>query len=388
MTNLKKIGRGFIAGALGVGLFALSNITIPAYLSLKIQDYNEKKIISRALIKNGDNPQETFLTSILQPETESVSQQTNQIPERNPKKLEEILGTNSKVSQPDLNLDENVLLGRLIPVKSTIEEYSDFYDVDPLWFTQILAAESFLFPLAYNPITKDYGIAQINKSRYEYSKELTLNPKSDYYSDENLVNNIYDPETNLISTLSLVKESMDEFKIKKENLEVLSAVYNEGTGGLLPNGEFNEGAKVYLNYIKQFKPRIEEIVQCFNLSKDEIEKINNPRTKELLEIYQSNLTPQEGYEKLSDFYISEVDKSITPENIWERAVTLKEAFYSTRVLQEIYHEDCTKDFEKIFSYSNKLNNYVKQYPQSEIYNYVNETHKEILNKLEDYKKNK
>lgn len=386
MENLKKICRGIIAGTIGLGIFFLSNITIPAYIALKIQESQEKRLIEKALKRN-----DSFFDSSIPLESVSNNQLgleariPNLFEKKSVKKLEEIVGEESNPAQLNFSLDENVLLGRLIPIKSIIEEQSDFYGVDPLWFTQILSAESFLFPLAYNEITKDYGLAQTNISRYEHAKMIILDPGSRYYSPESFVDNIYNPKTNLIATLSLVKENMDKFKLKKEDLEILSVLYNSGPAGFSDTGEFSKDAKDYLKYVNKFNPIIEKIVQCFKFTKEEKEKITNPLTKEILSLYDENISTREAYGDLFSFYMVKMDKKITSENLWERAVATKEAFFYFRIMKEIYGENNSSELEKIAKSASSLKDYVKDYPKTELHSYVYGLSNSIKEKMEDYK---
>lgn len=361
MINRKKAGIISLVTLVGLGTYSITDILIPTLIMSKLRENQVKGIVSK--VKGSSLTEGRDLYEYSKSNETSSTNAITVVPEvkTETKRLEDYIEEKEDPSQLNFSFDEMVLLGRLIPVKSTIEKGASFYGSDPVWFTQTLFGESNLFPLAYNKKTKDFGLTQEKMERYRHAMKILSDSNSKYYFGENLVDNIYNPKTNLITTLCLVKEIMDETGLTKEDTDALSAIYNKGFAGILKNGEFSEEAKTYLNYLKQLRPSLERVLQCFKYNDEEIGQINSRRIKEILSLYDPNATEYEEYDKMFSFYISNIDKEITFENRWEMAVMTNEAFNYFRVMKEVYYEKRDEELSTIYDSALNLKSYVKQY---------------------------
>jgi len=372
-SKARKIFSVTVASLLGAAIIYAANIGVP---SLLIHAANLRKAKeSVEIIAEAERSTET-------PETIGISEINDDYPDDitrlftkkerlididySVKSLESLLVSKSDKSPNSFAPEEIRLLARFVPVKRLIEEYAPLYRVDPVWYSRILIAESALNPTSYNDVSKDYGIAQLKKERYALAKKELLDFGSRYFAGRVFTDNIYNPETNLIYGLGLVRMNIDDNNIKNTDYDVLSVMYNLGYGGVDKNGNFNEAAKTYLSYINKKKTITTEIISAFSYAKTP-EKLTDERVKSILAIYSKGYSAEKAYDELLAFYMKEIRKPYENEPWWV-AVALDEAGQYANIMQKSYGHNEKANLAEIV----KLTKEAQTDPSTELGNYLQE----------------
>ncbi|MCX6709419.1 MAG: transglycosylase SLT domain-containing protein [Candidatus Woesearchaeota archaeon] len=381
-SKRSKARRAFsvtVASILGAGIIYAANIGVP---SLIIKNVNLKKAMESVTIvaeaeRNSEVPESTGISEINDDYPNDITKLFTKR-ERlidisyEVKNLENILIDKSDKSPNEFQPEEIRLLARFVPIKSLIEKYAPLYRIDPIWYSRILIAESALNPTSYNEISKDYGIAQLKKERYELAEKELLDLDSRYFSGRSFTDNIYNPETNLIFGLGLVRMNIDDNALKNTDYDVLSVMYNLGYSGIDKNGNFNEAAKTYLSYINKKKTITSEIISAFSYAKTP-EKITDARVKAILSIYSKGYSTEKAYDEILSFYMKEIKKPYENEPWW-LAVTLDEAGAYANTMQKAYGHNEKTNLDEIV----KRTKEAQIDPKTELGNYL----------LEIYERNK
>lgn len=324
---MNKLVIGLFIGLVGAAIFTLGDLIIPTLISLKINDYQQK--IAEAQKRN------SFNTAVL-----IISKIEDQVPN-------DLAATKTEpppITKYDYD-DDAILLGRFLPIKVIVEKYTAYYNIDTLWYCQTLFEESNLDPIAFNSTTKDYGISQEKKATFEEARAIALDKTNVYCFNSDLPDNIYNPESNIITSLIFVKSKLiNEFRIPEENKNLLSAVYNLGYNAITPNGKLSNDSINYISLVEARKIIVKRILQYF---KSERSLIQNKRIKELLDLYNPNLNTQQMYHVVFTYYLSKLTDDAKP---WEGTIALSESLNYFRILDKGYNEKNENDFEEIYHF--------------------------------------
>jgi len=267
----------------------------------------------------------------------------------------------------------------MIPIKNSLELYTQIYEIDLIWFSEVLLLESRFNPIAVNNRTLDYGIAQMKKERYELAKESIRNKQTQYFLDVNLEDNIYDPETNIAYVLLLTRMVIDENNLTSENYDTLSVLYNLGYAGINDDGTFTEQGQRYLDLLDKRKAEVNKIINCFDYEKSERNYIKNKRIMPLFNIHDNNNSIDQQYHELFNFYISELDNIKNEEDFWWSALCLNESFLYSKILDNIYKIEIDKENRnKIYDAANYLKNVTESYRNTELGQYIDKLYKKII----------
>lgn len=327
---MKKVIIGLLIGLIGVVIFVLGDLVIPTFISLRISEYQSKIFENQK--RNNFDKAILIMSKIRGPSTEDIQVTVNTVSEE----------VKPVVTKYDYD-DDVVLIGRFLPIKVIIEKYTSRYNVNILWYCQTLFEESNIDPVAYNPDTKDYGISQEKKATFEEARTLALDKTNIYYSGVDLPDNIYNPESNIISSLIFVRSKLiNEFKIPIGNEKLLSAVYNLGYNAITPNGELSNGSITYINLVESRKSIVKRIFEYFKSSENQ-----NKSIKELLSLYNPDLTPRQMYHVVFSYYLSKLTDDVT---LWSGAIVLSESLNYFKILDEGYGEQNRDSFEKIYQF--------------------------------------
>jgi len=297
----------------------------------------------------------------------------------NVRKLEECLTGKIEPQLINLSRDDIILYSRMIPIKNSLELYTQIYEIDLIWFSEVLLLESRFNPIAVNNRTLDYGIAQMKKERYELAKESIRNKQTQYFLDVNLEDNIYDPETNIAYVLLLTRMVIDENNLTSENYDTLSVLYNLGYAGINDDGTFTEQGQRYLDLLDKRKAEVNKIINCFDYEKSERNYIKNKRIMPLFNIHDNNNSIDQQYHELFNFYISELDNIKNEEDFWWSALCLNESFLYSKILDNIYKIEIDKENRnKIYDAANYLKNVTESYRNTELGQYIDKLYKKII----------
>jgi soluble lytic murein transglycosylase-like protein len=380
--SLTKKAIGFVSAFIVGGVIIYSgNLLIPRKIIDLFDTYQAKKeVVQLAESERGSHQQESLNTQEISNDSQNDITKVLKIfsaPERlvdipyEQQSLEDLLPDKSTKNPNDFVLEEIRHLARLVPVKRLIEEYAPLYRVDPIWYAKIMLAESGLSPVAYNENTKDYGIAQLKRDRYDLAKQQVLDPKSRYYvGSTNLLDDIYNPDTNLIFGLALVRMDIDNNHLKNTDYDVISVLYNMGYSGIGEDGKFNKSAQAYLKYINSQKTITNTVIGAFRYEKENPKSITDPRVKAIFAIYEKNYSVEGSYNALLSFYMKEIEKPYKNEQWW-LAGALDESAHYADILQKVYHKDEKANLEKIVRIAKEA----QAYPGTELGDYLSVIYK-------------
>jgi hypothetical protein len=366
--------RKAVALTAAIGTFGLlastSYVNYYSIFATKIESISNPQISSQIVIQPGETGPSFY--EMIKQEDELLKQQKNFIAEQAKKinqipvlldniefaidnshklknktyqTLDSVISSTVKPENVELTEWEEYTLSKLIAIDGFIEKYGNYYGNNILIEAQILLLES-----SYNPDSVgtqgEIGLGQI-LPRNEASLRILMGSKlSRYYCpDYDSKKSLWDPETNIIAASLAIRKKVDF--IGKPDYDRAYAYYVFGNGAFNEDGTLSANALEVVASMRQRYDYIKKILPLFKFSKEEVLKIKDTRTKDLLLI---NLEAEDGletYQMLADYFSKEISKQKSP--TWEHALITEEYLTVSATLSGIYRKNASAHYQKIKS---------------------------------------
>ena len=270
--------------------------------------------------------------------------------------LEDAINTHNPKIDPEIKdegLNEwlNPTLARLVPLKDMIEKHANHYEINPLWAAMFFSFESQLNPSDYNTFSDDFGMGQIKRQSERIAKTLGTIPDSIFYSPYlNPEKSIYDPETNIIMSLMLHRYNIARYGL--QNSDQTYAVYVRGTAGLDEKGELNHWTIDLLDGFHSRYDVMKKVVPLFELPTEDIKEIDNKDTREILQVYHKDATPEDKYQMMLDHFIGTLIRKT--DGSAKSVLTFDDCVVFARTLDKSYGRDQTNNYRALESLGDSI----------------------------------
>ena len=295
-------------------------------------------------------------------------------------RLEDRIPLTIPVEQVQLSEWEMFYLQHMIPIANITEKAAARYRFDPLVSMEAFVNESALYPLAVNPVTNDYGLAQVKPDTFMRLYHLGTDPKSPYYDPDlkpldpefNVTTNlkqIFDLNTNIIMFHLMMAYNRDQTGI--QDPIVLYAYYVDGPKAVDRQGNLTaDGIKV-AGLLPIRYEYIKNVVPLLGLGPDEISRIADPQIRDTLTLGLDDPAPEVAYQRYLDYDIGYL-QSKSSGYYGSGSVYLRDAVFYCNAVQfamvehQIYGTDETQELLDLKSLGQVMKlTFDGQYPEVE-----------------------
>jgi hypothetical protein len=256
-------------------------------------------------------------------------------------RLEDRITLNIPVEQVQLSEWEMFYLQHMIPIANITEKAAARYRFDPLVSMEAFVNESALYPLAVNPVTNDYGLAQIKPEAFLRMYHLGTDPNSPYYyldlkqldlefNGTTNIKQIFDLNSNVIMFHLMMAYNRDQTGL--QDPLVLYAYYVKGPNAVDRQGNLTEAGMKVVGVMPIRYEYIKNVVPLLGLGIDEINRLADPQIRDTLLLGLDDPAPEVAYQRYLDYDISFL-QSRSEDYTGSGTVFLKDAVFYCNAVQ-------------------------------------------------------